>query len=288
MMTLYSFTRLSLFLVFTGLLGPLPAFVIVCSDVVLAWSLQVLWVWGVWSVVRLVFVTCRLLGVRPPWFMRPRPLGLGVELPWLPAGVAVDGVDPAVSTNRMLIEGEGGLSLSVAAMRSTRLRSRARWVRVLETMLGGRRGVVADVVKGRWSPDLASTDRSPAANALLSNLEGGAKLLGGGVVQVGAGAQRTTQTWYSLELLSGPEVVVFPDLLARLQSYSAFRPRDASLVTVLRARATEWCKQEVPPWVWPLVIPTSVALALSPTVTDIIACDIVKDAGNSALLNSPA
>jgi len=173
------------------------------------------------------------------------------------------------STDRMEMEGEACLSVSSGAFALGRLRPRARWVRALEAVLGEGCGSVGRLVRGRWLPDLPSTRRSPVANSLLVSLKGGAKLLGGGVVQNHeAGASITNQVWYMLELPEGEQVVVFPDLLARLHAYCLFRGRETALLSALRARARDWCKRELPSWVWPFAMPPAIFLAWQGTTME--------------------
>jgi len=115
------------------------------------------------------------------------------------------------------------------------------------------------------------------ANAILGNLKGGVKLLGGGVVD-NVAAATPGSVYYHLELPEGESVLVFPDLLSRLQSYSVFRQKDASLVIALRAKALEWCRAEIPAfaWVWPLAIPSAVALALRESESEATARALIE------------
>lgn len=178
-------------------------------------------------------------------------------------------VDFELGTARMEMEGEAHLSVSQAAFAAGRLRPRARWVRALEAVLGGPTGSVGRLVRGRWVPDLPSSRRSPVANGLITSLSGGARLLGGGVVQhPEAGRPNASQVWYLLELPDGEQVVCFPELLARLQAYSVFRDRDASLLSALTARARDWCKLELPAWAWAHALASSVALAFDASVQE--------------------
>jgi len=242
----------------------------------------------VWLTKVTLKVTCLLVLSAAPLahflgLFEPPPFDL--EMEDLPPGLDQDGVQSGASTHRMRLEGEGPASLSGSAWADSRLRARSRWVRHLEGLLGGRHGVVGLVVRGRWVPDLPSTRRSPVANALLSNLRGGAKLLGGGVVERTGGETPGSVVYYHLELPEGESVLVFPDLLSRLQSYAVFRPRDSALVGALRARAREWCKLEVPAWVWPLAIPSAVALAMRTSVSEEQGVRMIEAEGNSALLS---
>jgi len=158
---------------------------------------------------------------------------------------------------------EGEALLSVSAAAAARLRPRARWVRALDGLFGRRVGLVGLLVRGWWIPDLPAPGRSAVANALLANLQDGARLLGGGVVQRKEGDEGRGHVYYVLELSSGDTVVVFPELLSRLQAYSCFRGRDSALVPALRARAVDWCRSSgLPVWAWPFAVPTSVALSM--------------------------
>jgi len=212
-----------------------------------------------------------------------QPLSLSVEL----NGILGDEDHISIPDGdaRMGHERVGHLSLTGALVARARLRGRSVWVCRLEELLGGRRGVVADLLARRWVPDLPSQKRSPAANALIGNLEGGAKLLGGGAIQFGGGEART-EVWYEVELPEGERVVVFPDLLASLQSYSVFRPRDAALLAALRARAREWCKLRLPTWAWPLAMPGAVALATARSSSELSGMEVLNAVGNSTLLSA--
>lgn len=164
-------------------------------------------------------------------------------------------------------EGEAHLSVSAAA--AARLRPRARWVRVLDGLFGRRVGLVGRLVRGWWVPDLPAAGRTAVANALLANLKGGARLLGGGVVQRKTGEEGRGHVYYVLELASGETVTVFPELLSRLQAYSCFRRRDVALVPALRARGVDWCRSSgLPAWAWPYAVPCAVAMSMQPTLEE--------------------
>lgn len=137
----------------------------------------------------------------------------------------------------------GGRRLPVSAhLECARLRRRTVWVRQLEAVLGSAPGVVGAFVKGRWTPDLPSNERSVGVNLALSHPTGGAKILGGGSVRGGTAGQPRRETYVVVELPDGSRETVFPELLGRLASYSLLRERNADLVSALRLRAQEWCK----------------------------------------------
>jgi len=198
-----------------------------------------------------------------PLWRRP-PLA---ELPaeWVHSVPGLAPIAQQAGVGTPLPEGDEAF-LSVSAAAAARLRPRARWVRVLDGLFGGRVGFVGKLLRGRWVPDLPTGGRSPVANALLSNLKDGARLLGGGVVQRKPGEDGTGHVYYVLELPSGETVTVFPELLSRLQAYSCFRRREMALVPALRARGVDWCRSSgLPVWAWPLAVPSSVALSMQVT-----------------------
>lgn len=149
-----------------------------------------------------------------------------------------------------------------AGLVPVRLRSRALWVRRLEKLLGGGRGCVGRFLAGRWTPDLPSPDAPLDRNFLLWWIRGGARILGGGSVpgreeeafrddgrpwyrdgrRVRLPGPR--QVFYHVELRDGSVATVFPELLAKLCAYAFCREREPSLVSALRLRALEWCKEQ--------------------------------------------
>jgi len=146
-----------------------------------------------------------------------------------------------------------------------RLRRRARWVRSLECYLGSAPGCVSALVRGRWTPDLTSPARSAAGNLLLSHLEDGVRILGGGSVPCERQKNDDGQTYEGylvVELSDGSLELVFPELLFHLVSYAFLRERDAVLVSALRLRALDWCKKvglsQTHKW---LAVPSAIHLA---------------------------
>lgn len=133
----------------------------------------------------------------------------------------------------------------VTAHLCARVRPRARWVKTLESVLGPvPGGSVGRLVRGSWTPDLPSSDRSAGANLVLSRFEGGTKLLGSGAV-LGQVAQTETRVPYLVvEFPDGGVDVVFPELVSVLSSYSWLRAREQTLVLSLRSRAIEWAKKK--------------------------------------------
>lgn len=255
------------------------------------WTLKLVFAIFVWAVsffLRVPFVSSGLGFVLGRLWLAglfaPQPLSLSVELNGILS--SEDSVSIPDGDARMGHERVGHLSLTGALVARARLRGRSVWVCRLEGLLGGRRGVVADLLARRWVPDLPSQKRSPVANALIGNLEGGAKLLGGGAIQSKEGGEARAEVWYEVELPEGERVVVFPDLLASLQSYSVFRPRDAALLAALRARAREWCKLRLPTWVWPLAMPGAVALATARSSSELSGLEVLSAVGNSTLLSA--
>jgi hypothetical protein len=150
-----------------------------------------------------------------------------------------------------------------------RPRLRARWTRALQEELGGRFGVVGEVMRGRWVPDLPSYERSDVANYLLSSVEDGARILGGGFEEVADdfGADGV----YFIVETSGSRELVFPALLGAIRQYALFRKRDSSLLLGLRSRASEWCKARgFRPWVADMAVCSAAVLAMSPSAHEVL------------------
>jgi len=133
----------------------------------------------------------------------------------------------------------------VTSVMISRLRRRARWVRVAEAVLGTRYGTVGTFCRGRWTPDLPSQTCPREVAYLLGTIPDGARCLGGGTIdgrpdQTG---QRSCNLYVVLDV-RGTTSVVFPELLAKLRLYALCRARDVTLLGALRTRAVEWCKAE--------------------------------------------
>lgn len=158
-----------------------------------------------------------------------------------------------------------------AALARNRLRPRARWVRAVEEMLGGRHGCVGLLLRGRWTPDLPAGGTPAKLSYLLASIRNGVKVLGGGLYQTTsevseavvarpAGAKVYLRTpYFILERHDGSVLTIMPDLLARLRQYVLFRERTDDLIGALRTRAVEWCR----------------ARELEDVVADVVVCDAV-------------
>lgn len=152
-----------------------------------------------------------------------------------------------------------GFVSPTTALATGRVRPRARWVRAAELICGKNR--VGALIRGRWSPDLPSSQQSDVANYLLSTVSGGAKVIGGGLRQVPPSQPKEDGVYFVLETVSGRSLC-FPNLLGRLRSYSLFRDRDRLLLGSLRARAEEWCRsRDFPSWLTDLAVSGSLELA---------------------------
>jgi len=113
-------------------------------------------------------------------------------------------------------------------------------VRALELVVGEMPVTVGQLLRGRWAPDLPSSSLSHGANFVLSSLNDGVRILGGGFVHT----EKSLDGVYTVcELRDGTVEVVFPELLGRLSAYAIFRDRDATLLSSLRLRALDWCKK---------------------------------------------
>jgi len=163
--------------------------------------------------------------------------------PGVPLGTETDGFGQPTG-----LLGEGGAtefrSVPLGIHLYSRPRRRAVWVRRLQSVLGVAPGVVGQLVRGRWLPDLPSPEFSLGTNLTLAHLEEGVRILGGGSVQTKprGSDEPGCEAYLVVELSDGSREVVFPSLLATLSSYSLLRQRDATLVGALRLRAVEWCR----------------------------------------------
>jgi hypothetical protein len=123
-----------------------------------------------------------------------------------------------------------------------RLRRRGKWVCRLVDALRIREGKLGTFLAGRWTPDLTGEGDFDVADWFSAFLADGAKVVGGGLCEVGD-AEKSAQPFVKL-LLGDTVVNVLPRLLARLSLYSVYRKRSPALVAALRTRAVEWCKAE--------------------------------------------
>jgi len=210
------------------------------------------------------------------------PRGLWLDTPAvLPEAVGIP--EPDLETSSFtspkwrFIRSCGGHVPITSALSCERLRPRARWVRALEATLGGRRGVVASFVRGRWVPDLPSAERDDLHNYCLGSIRNGVRCLGGGIAY---GDKQLTEGRVYLILDNATSVeVVFPDLLGQLRLYSVFRKRDEQLLGSLRSRALEWCRVHgLSPVVSDLAVTGTVSYAMEPSTHELPAAARVAQA----------
>jgi len=155
------------------------------------------------------------------------------------------------------IEGVALVAACGSAGAVPRLRARGRFACRLQTVLGGARGVAGSFVRGRWTPDLPSADRTPTLNALLAVAREELKVLGVGTFPTKTGRDGD---YVLVESRDGERRLMIPNLLGRLSTYAALRARDEDLLLGLRARAVTWFKDvEAPAWVAPLCLSSCVA-----------------------------
>jgi len=168
-------------------------------------------------------------------------------------------------------------SVTAGGVTPSRLRGRSVWTNRLQDYLGGRPGVVGELVRGRWVPDLPADSRPLAANALLGLFQHEAKLLGGGVLPT---AVTEHEVFLVVETRAG-RVVIAPALLAKLSLYACFRPRSPELLAGLRTRAREWFSEKgVADLASAFVLPDTVAMAFSETAPEALArerLDVLED-----------
>jgi len=135
----------------------------------------------------------------------------------------------------------------VTGATASRLRPRSRWVAALQQRFGGRRGIVAEVFRGRWTPDLPSTMDATAVSAMKTLVADGARVLGGGTCPRG-GEEGGEEVFLHLELQDGSWLTIFPSLVAELCCFAGFRPRDPVLLMSLRFRALQWVNKVQMRW----------------------------------------
>lgn len=256
------------------------------------WALYLLWLlwilpvlphklflelcWLVYELPALVRVLYGLLFFGPS----TKPLRVEQGAGAIPSGQDIPGGDRLSRA-----EGLAHVSASGALSSVPRLRARGCATNALQSLLSGPVGSAGAFLRGRWTPDLPSSDRSPILNALLATSSQEMKLLGVGAIRTNArpGPQRVV--YVVVETAQGRELV-FPALLGRLQQYSLLRERTPELLRGLKARAIEWMKeQEVPAWVSPLAVPGAVARACLETTTEIGAKSQLEAAGLGGLLD---
>jgi hypothetical protein len=171
-----------------------------------------------------------------------------------------------------LMRDVAGVSVT-SGVAGTRLRRRARWVRALQKDLGGRYGVVGEVLRGRWEPDLPSVYGSDVLRYVAASVENGVRILGGGFADSGPpeGEEETREQFlrrrekcfYLLVATEEGDDVVFPHLLGHLRQHSLFRQRDSALLLGLRSRAVEWCRARgLVSWVADLAVASAVSFAM--------------------------
>jgi hypothetical protein len=201
-----------------------------------AWRLLILLSWLI--VAFLCFSHDRL------WVLLAWPFALGAPVPMVPDWVRTDGSRQPLGESAGVAETR---RVPVTAHLCARPRRRAIWVRKMEAVLGPVPVTVGEVVRGRWLPDLPSVEFSAGLNLVLSQMDDGVRIRGGGSVQgkpkEGDLGGFEKVPYFVCELRDGSLETVFPDLLAALSSYAFLRKRDATLLLALRSRAVEWCKR---------------------------------------------
>lgn len=159
-------------------------------------------------------------------------------------------------------------SVTSGGLTPSRVRGRSVWTNRLQAYLGGRPGVIGDLVRGRWVPDLPAAGRPLSVNALLGLADLELKLLGGGVLPT---TVLEHEVFLVVETRDGRRVVA-PALLAKLCLYACFRPRTPDLLSGLRARAREWFSEKgVADMASAFVLPDTVELAFAESAPERLA-----------------
>jgi hypothetical protein len=196
-----------------------------------------------------------------------------------------------------LMRGVAGVSVT-SGVAGTRLRRRARWVRALQKDLGGRFGVVGEVLRGRWEPDLPDEHGSDVLRYVAASVENGVRILGGGFADVSGptegeeetpeqASRRVEKGFYLLVATEAGDDVVFPHLLGHLRQHSLFRQRDSALLLGLRSRAVEWCRARgLVSWVADLAVASAVSFAMEFSTHEVLAAPRVEAAMEASPLLS--
>lgn len=225
------------------------------------------WWLGCAVVLATVFLSLTLGFVLVRAFVLPGDLGLWATAPRVLPGTRATRTATMSPSEAWVLQACGGI-VPVASVLKRRLRRRARWVRVVEAVLGTRYGTLGQLVKGKWVPDHIPPGAPQEVAWLLGTVENGVRLLGGGVIAgrpsqadglkhcgrclgkaerdcscpapspVKAGDEQL----YLVVEIKGEISVVFPFLLAKLRLYALCRQRNEQLLGALRTRAVEWCK----------------------------------------------
>lgn len=163
----------------------------------------------------------------------------------------------------------------------TRVRPRAVWVRRLQDRLGGRVGVVRELLQGRWIPDLPGQHASGIANAFVETVAGGARIIGGGSIRVGKEAKPLD--YLCSEHRNGEVRWVIPELVGTLSTYSWGKPRDREMLLALQSRGRDWLKaRDFPGHLRPHFLHGSVLSAFETGPLDEVCEQTLRDSGYSS------
>lgn len=178
------------------------------------------------------------------------------------------------------------LAVSLVSGYAGRLRKRASWVNRLSYSLGLRGGALGAFLCGRWKPDLLTLGSEKESSAYWAAiLEFGARVEGFAELSCKDGSK----VWASHLSLGSVRVLVIPELVARLSVYASYRKRDANLVSALKLRALEWCKEKgLLEWDLALSLPASVALACLRNAPELSGIDLLRsNVGMAAAKGEP-
>jgi hypothetical protein len=249
----------------------LSLFLVAC--LVLFYALRLL-VWLARGCVALPIWLCGRVGIPIRWYRLFPAVGFpGIGNPGVVYQAVANTMEGAYGFRSLNL---GGYTEPSSALLAQRLRPRARWVRAVEYALGGRHGVVANVLRGRWQPDLPSPARSDVQNYLLGTLGTGVRILGGGYVRGGSLQQAETSDRVYFIVDDGEKAeLVFPALLGKLRIYALGRERNGQLFGALRTRAQSWCKGVMGDahHISDLAVASAVALAMNPSEHEVDCCN---------------
>nr|QDH89831.1 MAG: hypothetical protein H3BulkLitter169370_000002 [Riboviria sp.] len=166
---------------------------------------------------------------------------------------------------------------TAAPSRGVRLRRRSKYAAALRHIFGLSNEVsVSQVLSGRWLPDLTDSSKTFAHHVALNMMvEGGVRVLAGGLAQNNDPTNPQSFVWLSIEV-QGVTLHISPDLYHKVAQYACFRPRTQETLLGIKSRALEEAKnlkmrnEDVA-----LLIPGTVSLAMLHQVEEVKATSMM-------------
>jgi hypothetical protein len=133
-----------------------------------------------------------------------------------------------------------------------RPRRRSSWMRALQALFQLDFPTLVAVLRGRWDQTLPAWAETSERAVLAAWVGFGVRVVGQTTIASRGGFGETAKEFVSTLLLiedgEGNKHLVYPELLAKLACFAAFRQRDAALLQTLKFRALDWFKDRNIPW----------------------------------------